>query len=315
MVKSEIFKPQINGTFKKFLDEYDYTISFLFNNLKKFKPDIIDSYCYSEENPPKNRNYKYPDKLFLACILYISLYQRDWKHFLGPIPGKQVNARHLLYLKFGFYREFFEVATEKTISEFEKKHKNTVKYISTDTTVNNNKLCKDLSKHYPCNKNRKGAKVSFLVNNHGIVLSVLVNESSMHDSRFAIKHIDEFFSRKKIIKLVRKHKNKLVFLADSAYDCAEIKNKLCELGIRFIIKPNNRATKDASKKRYLKKYEKKQYNYRIKIEHSFGTFKRPPKINCVYERKIKSYEGIVLLIAGMMNLKKLANVMNFKKIS
>lgn len=85
----------------------------------------------------------------------------------------------------------------------------------------------------------------------------------------------------------------------------EIKDKLTNLKIRFIIKPNNRRTKDPSKMRYLNRDQKKQYKKRIIIEHSFGSFKRPPKINCVYESKLKSYLSLVYLMAGIMNLKKI----------
>ena len=34
-----------------------------------------------------------------------------------------------------------------SISELEKKNKNTIKYVNIDTTINNNKLCKDVTKH------------------------------------------------------------------------------------------------------------------------------------------------------------------------
>ena len=305
VIKYDIFKPHFNSRFKKFLKEYDYTISLLFDILKKYKPKIIDAYQYSIDQPPPHPLYKYTDKLFLACILFCVLYCPTWESFLGPIPGEQVNKRRLMYIQYDIFKKFFDTATQVSISELERKHKNTIKYVNIDTTINNNKLCKDITKHLPINKNRKGAKVSFLVNNRGIILSILIDDSSVHDSKFAIQHINDFFRKKRILKLIKKHKNKIYFLADSAYDNNEIKKTLNKINIRFIIKPNNKNTKDPHKRRYLTQAQKQIYKNRIKIEHCFGIIKRYPKINCVYERTLKSYEGNIFLIAGLLNLKKI----------
>ena len=62
----------------------------LFKILKTIKPNIIDAYSYSEENPPPHKNYKYTDKLYLGCILYIIKYNIGWESFLGPIPGSRL---------------------------------------------------------------------------------------------------------------------------------------------------------------------------------------------------------------------------------
>ena len=105
------FQPYINPRFKKFLNKYDKIISLLFDILKSYKPKIIDSYFYSIEHPPPHPLYKYTDKLFLACIIYISLYCPTWESFLGPIPGDQVNKRHLLYCSYDLYAYFFITAT------------------------------------------------------------------------------------------------------------------------------------------------------------------------------------------------------------
>ena len=77
-----------------------YTISSLFNILKKYKPNIIDSYTYSVENPPPYPNYRYTDKLFIACILNIAINNGNWVGFIGLIEGKQVNNRHIQYSNF-----------------------------------------------------------------------------------------------------------------------------------------------------------------------------------------------------------------------
>lgn len=246
----------------------------------------------------------------------------DSVDYISFDASEEVKSTKSILSSDDLFKKFFDTATQVSISELERKHKNTIKYVNIDTTINNNKLCKDITKHLPINKNRKGAKVSFLVNNRCIILSILIDDSSVHDSKFAIQHINDFFGKKRILKLIKKHKNKIYFLADSAYDNNEIKKTLNKINIRFIIKPNNKNTKDPHKRRYLTQAQKQIYKNRIKIEHCFGIIKRYPKINCVYERTscvrreyvvqttysrrtLKSYEGNIFLIAGLLNLKKI----------
>lgn len=298
------FKPHINKEFQKFIDNYDTTITKLLNIVNEFKHNCVNSYEYSDKHPPINPKYKYTDKLYIACIFYIVFYNTSWVHFLGPISGSQVNKRHNEYLKYGVYKKFFDGTAIDSIRFHEKNNINSIKYIITDTTVNNNKLCKDIHKHYPINKNRKGIKVSFLINHKRSILGILVDESAVHDSRFSLKHIDNFFKQKHIMKIMNKHKNKITFLADSAYDSKEIKSKLALLGVKHIICPNNRRRK-IENKIYLNKVQKKKYKNRIVIEHKFGSFKRYARINCVYESRIKSYLGLCYLMAGILNLKNM----------
>ena len=103
---------------------------------------------------------------------------------------------------------------------------------------------------------------------------------------------------------LQKTKGYNYLLADSAYDSENIKNKLKEIKMRSIIKPNNRNTKDKKKIRKLNKQEKKKYKKRINVEHFFGIIKKSAKINCIYEKLISSYEGLVLFLTGSILLNR-----------
>ena len=46
------------------------------------------------------------------------------------------------------------------------------------------------------------------------------------------------------------------------------------------------------------------YKNRNKIEHHYGIIKRAPKINCVYEKTQKSYNGIVLMVYAIININR-----------
>lgn len=73
-INKSIYKPYINPRLKKFFNDHDNTINLIFNTLKLYKPNIVNSYYFSKDNPPSHPRYKYTDKLYLACIFYIILY-------------------------------------------------------------------------------------------------------------------------------------------------------------------------------------------------------------------------------------------------
>jgi len=73
--------------------------------------------------------------------------------------------------------------------------------------------------------------------------------------------------------------------------------------IKHIIKPNNKNNKYKRKKKIPKRF-RKQYSRRIKVEHFFGIIKKHPKINCIYERKIVSFNGLVMYLFGSILLNR-----------
>ena len=70
-------------------------------------------------------------------------------------PSKKIKSTKSILSSDDFFKKFFDTAIQVSISESERKYKNTIKYVNIDTTINNNKLCKDVTKHLPINKNTK----------------------------------------------------------------------------------------------------------------------------------------------------------------
>ena len=290
-LKNSIYEPYIPPRLKKFFNEHENIINKIFNILKNYKKNIIDSFYYSIENPPIHPNYKYTDKLYLGCILFIIKHGSTWESFLGPISGKQLNKRHHEYLKYNLYSEFYESILE----EYLKNHD--VKYLSIDSTIINNKNCTELVKHHPCNKNRKGIKISTIVDDIGSPLNTFIMESTNHDTKIAQNNINELINSKIINNTLKRTKGYPYLLGDSGYDSNDIREKLKKAGYKTIIKPNNKNNKYKRKKK-IKKRNHKQYQKRIKVEHFFAIIKKYPKINCIYEKKIKSFNGLVLFLFG-----------------
>lgn len=281
----------INQSFMKFLNKHENIINKIFNIVKLFKNDIPDSYKYSINFPPKRSNFKYTDKLFIGCILYISLNNSSWSSFIGPISGKQVHKKFMDYSKNNFFKKLFDSSIKEYIN---KNHH--LSLISVDTSNISNKQSIEINSRNPYYKNKKSIKISAITDNKGSPLSLSINESNIHD----VKCFDKVFSKFINNKFIKNKINKSTLLADKGYDSKILKSKLLNNKIKTLIKPNNRNTKDKNKIRKFTKHQEKIYKNRIIIEHFFGIIKRYPKINNIYEKTLNSYFNILLLISSMV---------------
>lgn len=300
-LESPIYEPYIPPRLKKFFNKHIKIIDNIFALLKHFKPTIVNSFKYSIKNPPPNPNYKYTEKLYLGCIFFVIKYGSTWESFIGPIPGKQLNKRHNEYLKYDLYSKFFNQSLKKYLTTHD------IKYLSMDASILNNKNCNEFTKHLPYNKNRKGAKISIISDDIGSPLNCFITESTTHDCKIGEENINDLASNEIIKDAIKKTNGYAYLLADSGYDSSIIKNKIKKLGLRYIIHPNNRKRDKNKPKLKIKKRDSKKYNKRIKIEHFFGIIKRHPKINCVYERKLSSFFGVLMFLLASILLNRYHN--------
>ena len=89
-----------------------------------------------------------------------------------------------------------------------------MKYLSIDSTILNNKYCKELNKHLPLNKNRKGIKVNIICDDIGSPLYSSINESTTHDSKVDLKDIHKLVSKKLIKESLKNTRGYPYLLAD-----------------------------------------------------------------------------------------------------
>ena len=129
-----------------------------------------------------------------------------------------------------------------------------MKYLSIDSTILNNKYCKEHNKHLPLNKNRKGIKVNIICDDIGSPLYSSINESITHDSKVGLKDIHKLVNKKLFKESLKDTKGYPYLLADSGYDSNKIKDKLNRSNIRYIIKPNNINNRYKRKKRISKRF-------------------------------------------------------------
>jgi hypothetical protein len=273
-----------NGCFDKFTRDYKINIDALFNIVKSIKDtdryELIDSYEFTINNPPPNPRYKYTDKLYVACILFILMKQATWTNFNGPIPGKQVHKRHMEYL---------DNARPKAN-----------KYLSADSTTISNQYCFEVSKHNPRNKNRKGVNISTVINDENVPIILSCHESTYHDVNSLTDDLSNIKNNPTLMNRISVNNDKIYILADSAYDSKNLKTKIREMKMIPIVPPNKRNTKNPNKLKgkILTRNEKHIYRKRINVEHFFRILKRNIKLSHVYEKTIKSFHGLCLLAAS-----------------
>jgi hypothetical protein len=295
------FTPHISPRLEAFFNKYRTVITNLFKLLKTVKPDIVNSYSYSDLHPPPHPKYKYTDKLYIGCIFYILKYGSTWESFIGPIPGKALNKRHNEYLRIDLYARFFN----DSLTKYLRYHN--IKYLSIDSTTINNKSCTELEKHLPVNKNRMGVKISTVVDDIGSPLTHTVVESTRHDSSIAIDNINDMANSKIITKALKKTNGHAYLLGDKGYDSNKIRENIKKLNMKSIISPNNRNTKDETKMRSLTESQLKKYEKRLKVENFFAIIKRTVKVNCIYEKKIASYNGLLLFLFSSILINRTPN--------
>jgi hypothetical protein len=180
-----------------------------------------------------------------------------------------------------------------------------IKYLSTDSTLINNKSCEELTKHIPINKNRKCIKISTISDDVGSPLLCTISEGNNADAKIAIDDLDKLSNSRIIQKAIEKTNGNVYFLGDKGYDSSKIRKKAADMNMKCIIAPINRHVKNRKKIRRLSRKQKKIYKKRIKIEHFFGIIKRTAKINSIYERKIRSYNGLLLMLFGSILLNRI----------
>lgn len=229
----------INKPFSVFLKKHDNVISKLFLIVQKTKPLIPNTYKYSIKYPPLRKNFKYTDKLFIGCILYVILNNSSWISFIGPIPGKQVHKKFMEYSNNKLIDEFFQLS----VKDYMIYHNHLIKTISVDSSTNFNKQCIEIEKGNSYYKNKKGIKVSAIVDSIGSPLAISTDTANIHDIKCFDKVFDNLTKNTTILNAFKRSKNNVILLADKGYDSNAIRAKINKRKINTIIKPNNRNTR------------------------------------------------------------------------
>jgi len=242
----------------------------------------------SGKNAIYRKNIKFSTKEYICAIIEVLSNNISWRKYNGKIDGRVLNNKHNYYVKLGVYEELYKINLEKYLD----KNKKETKYLSIDSTYIPNKNGINCTGRNIFYKNKNGIKVTALVDNKGVPLKVDIEKGNHHDA----------FIAPKIINTMDKNKsNNKYVLADKGYDSEKIRTLLREKNYIPII-PKRKTKRNIKKS--LKNKHKKIYKKRIIVENTFSWIKMFAKIDKLYEKTIKSYNGLLLLAISIIIFKK-----------
>ena len=241
---------------------------------------------------PRNENYirnkKYSLDQYIMGIIEILSNNISWRKYNGQIDGRVLNNKHNEFVKLGVYKDLYRINLKKYLRKSRKKF---LKYLSIDSSFIENKggingLGRNI--YY---KNKKGRKITAIVDSKGIPLSVCLSPGNKHDCTI-------FKENKNMIS--KAYNQNLYYMADKGYDSEEIRNILRAKGYIPII-PKRKTKKN---KRSLKTNQIKIYRKRIIVENTFSWLKRNAKIDKIYEKTEESYMALLLLSISILIYKR-----------
>lgn len=309
----------------------------LYNDFVRIAEPIANNLMPRYDSPSS----KFTNHDFLFCLVDFAKKGIHWCDYMGPpehpVKGKYLNSIHNRYIKLGVYEEidkcFLEIYLKKGK---EKKLKNQIidssfirnkggsiknnnHLLSNDSKKKNKKIKKENILH-PNNKKKeetfidnnkyngrkKYFKVSAITDSFGVPLAGCLISSKQSDNisiKETINKIPIEINTKRNSKINRYKQN---FLADAGYHSSKNINYLRKLGYQPIINYNKRNTKNKNKikKNEFTKKEKEIYKKRIIIESTFSWIKNYPSINQNYQKKLESYNGLLLLVFSIIRFKK-----------
>ena len=238
-------------------------------------------------------NRKHTEEKYIEEIINVLRSTTYWRRYNGSIDGRILNNKHNYYIKNNVYKEFYKYMLNKYC---EKNKTGKWKYISIDSTFIQNKFGIGKIGRNKFYKNKKGVKIS----------SIFVDNGSINDAKLFHPTFDLLLIKTSATKYKNSNKHKQYFMADKGYHSKKVIKKLEENDYIPIIPPNKRNTKDVTKLKFLNKEQKKKYKKRIIVENYFSWIMMNPKIMCMYEKTIESFNGLVYLASIYLLGKRLS---------
>ena len=197
---------------------------------------------------------------------------------------------------FKFYKnlvklDIFNIAYKILGAYYCKQNINNFKNIFIDAT-----MIKNINGHDNLGPNhydrcRKGNKITVLVDNTGIPISIHITKSNIHE----LKAVDSIINGS-VIKLV-----KCRIIADKGYNDSKTKLKLRRKHNISLIYPYKKNQKDADRQRKLNTtFERNLLKKRYIVEHFFSWLKKYKRIRQRYDKQCVNYLNFVYF--GVINM-------------
>jgi len=269
----------------------EYIIQLIFNYINN------DNKLYKIFN---HHNNKYLLKELIKYSLIIHLNNIPYR-VISNFTSINWNTIYKFIIKLCKYDIITNIFNNK-ISKYISEINNTNVILYTDTSFINNQLGNELVNYNPYNRKHKSTKISIIIDNFNIPISIKSYDPTIHDAKILNIHLTELK-----IDHPNLFDNKKKIIADSAYDSNKLRNKLKELELGDLITLiNRRNIKDKSKLRKNNLFETILLNSRHKIENIICRYKKCKKINNRYDRKLITF-NYTLMLSSLFILMKATN--------
>jgi transposase len=250
---------------------------------------------FIEENKYIHKQFYFKDTQrkysLVECIdeiLYVNKTGIAWRDIRSHIPYETLYKTFKKMNSLGI----FQLCHKDLLLKYIKKSSNLkLKYIITDTSFIPNKKGEDCVGYNKFYNRKKGTKISLITDAKGAPLNVECYRGNMHDSKILMNQLNHFNTVYDNHEL----RDKATFLADPAYDCANIRRKLKEMDFDVLIHQNKRNIKDSTKIIKMNYKQKKLYKKRLRVELAINKLKMNRRLMIRYEKKIESFKGFIYL--------------------
>ena len=157
------------------------------------------------------------------------------------------------------------------------------------------------------NGRKKYFKISTITDSKGITLATTIISSKRSDNVSIEETMEKIPVNLNTLRNSKINRYQQYFLADSGYDSNFNRSLLKSRGYIPIIATNKRNCKDENKLKQKEMIPKHKilYKQRGKIETTFSHIKHYPVLNQMYEKKVESYHGLLLLMTTFYIFKKI----------
>lgn len=135
-------------------------------NLIDLMENIISE--LDKKNQKYTHNRKYSTRDYIKGIIEVISNNVSWRKYNGIIDGRTLNNKHNYYVQIGVYEKLYRT----NIKRYIKNNKNNIKVLSIDSTFISNKNGSEKLGRNIYYKNKRGRKVTTIVDEKGIPLKL-----------------------------------------------------------------------------------------------------------------------------------------------
>jgi len=238
----------------------------------KYKKLISCIKSYMDIYFPNKYNFTYKTQKYTFNMIFASIIDfiksgSSYHNYVGIVNSKTLN----------FHVNFFARNFDSIYTYIYNKYQHnihTIKHLSIDTSFIGNKYGSQFLGRNKYFKNKRGYKLSLLIDNKGIANSILIRPGNLNDKNIGIEHLNK-------INFISKLNRNAYMLADKGYDSNDFKTKCKMINCQPLIAQNKRNIKDTNKFVSINKSLLKIYKKRILVENIFARIKKYNRINYI----------------------------------